>query len=137
MHPICILLSFWQLEVRTKVSVGPYYPVFRKIFMEISPEGVNDGAVCLHLWFGSREKRWLSSYGNSQESIRNHFIFLRTIRKKWLRDLPQISTPFQHPLAHSPGRPALLFHVLPSCGPKVPCKGLSGCFAQDHICYFG
>lgn len=101
------------------MSVGPYYPVFRKIFMEISPEGVNDGAVCLHLWFGSREKRWLSSYGNSQESIRNHFIFLRTIRKKWLRDLPQISTSF--PASISPlSRQACL---IISCPPLLWSEG--------------
>lgn len=92
MHPIRSLLSFWRPEVKTKLSAGPYYPGFRKIFMEISPGDVNYRPVCLHHWFGSREKRWLPSYGNSQKSIRNQFIFLRTIRKKWLRDLPQISS---------------------------------------------
>lgn len=60
--------------------------------MEISPEDVNYRAVRLHHWLGSREIRWLSSYEKSQRSIGNQFIFLITIRKKWLRDLPQIST---------------------------------------------
>lgn len=120
MHPIHILLSFWRLEVKTKVSAGPYYPVFRKIFMEISLGDMNYRPVCLHHWFGCREKRWLSSYGNSQKSIRNQFIFLRTIRKEWLRDLPQISTFLSASISHSPGRPALIVHILPSCGLKAP-----------------
>lgn len=63
--------------------------------------------------------------------------FLELLGRNGFEICPRFPPPFQHPLAHSPGRPALLFHVLPSCGPKVPRKGLSGCFAQYHICYFG